>query len=630
MPIDTSFLLGAKPVELPNPLEFAKEGVNLSTMASMNAIRQLAAQEAQRKTTAEDYYAQQVPALLQANFSPQSQLAALQNAPPGVAGLVQAEAEKRAKAQADVATAQANAYKAKAEGQVALLKPISNMAWELRNDDNLTPDKIRMFANSVDNAGLSGIVPLPSLASNIWSTVEGSKQALGMTANATYDVHQRVQNDETQRHNLVEELQQRNAQADLAAYHRGSLGIQGGNLLVNALEKDPFDMFGGVSAARAAISGAGAGGAGVAGPGGGFTGGPSGAPGGAPTGMPGMPPPAPGAPQEAPGSLQVLPLTPDQQRIAAADAAGMGQRGIDAATGKPLAAAARAGAPGQPMSLQDAVQSGLSGQDLLNVLPPGMKQQVQQLLEGRGHAPTAYGVARSGYLKGLMMVANLVDPEFSEQSYALRYNAQKAFSMGNEGQNLKNIDTATGHLGAIAAAYDKLNNTDFPWWNWIGNPAARALGDKNVQDAMASLETAQKGVAGEMAKVFRNSGMSVQEISGWESAFSAAKTPTEQRAIVRQALELLQGRKIPIMQQWQNAFGTSSEFIKPPPYPFYNPAVQQVGQNIENWINGNPMVMPENYKLPAFVGTGATSSFGPQQQGASGGWTDMGGGFKVR
>lgn len=231
---DYSFLLGAKPIQQPSPLDLAQQGLSLSQMMDSATMRQMAMQKAKQEQQAQEAINRALPAVMGANWSPESIQAAVQQNPQA-AGTILDMLDKKRKAEADNANTNAQAAERTSIANKNRATPLSNIAFGLANDPQLTPEKIGMFQKLVADNKAESLLPAVPFAA--WNDPEKARQVLKMAGNAFFDAEKQASQAETGRHNVVGETQQgANIQSEIerrlaqTANDKGHLGIAGAQL----------------------------------------------------------------------------------------------------------------------------------------------------------------------------------------------------------------------------------------------------------------------------------------------------------------------------------------------------------------------------------------------------------------
>jgi hypothetical protein len=183
---------------------------------------------------------------------------------------------------------------------------------------------------------------------------------------------------------------------------------------------------------------------------------------------------------------------------------------------------------------------------------------VQAIIEGRKALTPSE--MKSPYGQGLLALVAQKDPSFDLINYNARAKMRNDAVAGKTAENIKAINTAIAHVGQLNDQMTALGNTDSAAYNTAANWLGSNVGmNKDLQGKMSSVDTTAEGVAGEMAKVFRSTGMSEGEINAWRKKFNTNTTPGAQQGVMQSAMHMLQGRMEAINDQYQKGMGTTAQ-----------------------------------------------------------------------
>jgi hypothetical protein len=246
--MDYSYLLGARPVETPGPMSLAAQGLTLSNLADQGMMRRFAMRQAAQQQQAQDAINRALPAVMQANWSPESIQAAVQ-ANPQAAGPLLDMLDKKRKADADYANTNAQAAERTATANKNKVTPLANMAYGLANDPGLNTDKIAAFHKLVASSGAESL--LPSVPFQDWTNPDKARPLLAMAGNAMFEAEKQATTRETGRHNATTEGMQAANYASEAERRKaetaigyGNLGIARQGLDIKRAEADPLGVLG--------------------------------------------------------------------------------------------------------------------------------------------------------------------------------------------------------------------------------------------------------------------------------------------------------------------------------------------------------------------------------------------------
>jgi hypothetical protein len=112
--------------------------------------------------------------------------------------------------------------------------------------------------------------------------------------------------------------------------------------------------------------------------------------------------------------------------------------------------------------------------------------------------------------------------------------------------NLNYFNTAVDHLQLLSEAADALENGDIQRLNQFGNAFARETGDP----APTNFETVKSAVTGELAKTFKGTGATDQEIAEINQAINQAESPDQLHGAINYYLRLMNGKLNALRSQY--------------------------------------------------------------------------------
>ncbi len=228
--------------------------------------------------------------------------------------------------------------------------------------------------------------------------------------------------------------------------------------------------------------------------------------------------------------------------------------------GKPLPGAAA----GQPAALtpeETADQAKGLNPQVLHQMPPQIASQVKALAEGRMQFPSGFAL-KSPYWQQMLSAVGTYDPSFDALNYNARAKTRADFTSGKSAQNITSMNTAMGHLESLSKAYEGLDNGSMPLVNTVENYVGGAFGNKKVQTGVADVGTKAEAVSNELAKVFRSTGMSAQEVNEWRDKISTSASPTQSKTVIKGAIDLLNSRLDALAEQYNQGMGTSKQGVE--------------------------------------------------------------------
>lgn len=218
-------------------------------------------------------------------------------------------------------------------------------------------------------------------------------------------------------------------------------------------------------------------------------------------------------------------------------------------------------APGAPQGPQNPTEA-------TKGMPSVLGAKVRSLLDYTGDA-----TGRDMFTKVAVAKAHEIDPTWSEDTFALRKKLKGDYMSGDESNNIKNINTATAHLGTLTRAIDALDNGDLKAWNSVKNQWAGQVGQAQVNNFQVAAQTTAK----ELAKVIHGAGVVPEgESANWNSVVSNVNSPDQLHGAVAMAIELMKGRMGSIQEKWERGMG------KAPDQPFFSPRVLKTLEDLES------------------------------------------------
>lgn len=221
------------------------------------------------------------------------------------------------------------------------------------------------------------------------------------------------------------------------------------------------------------------------------------------------------------------------------------QKQVDPFAGMP----ATGGASAQP-----------SADDLYNSAPPQVKAKADAYIDGRVPFPNGMQM-KDPITKAALTIAQMKDPTLDASTYQTRLSTRKSFTSGPDAANITALNTAMPHLQNLTDSFSNLNNSSVPLWNTITNAVGNAVGNEGIQTASSQVSTDSTAVAHELAKVFRSTGMSEGEIKDWEAKISTSASPAQSKAVINEALNLVDGRLEALGQKYSQGMNKPSNGI---------------------------------------------------------------------
>lgn len=249
---------------------------------------------------------------------------------------------------------------------------------------------------------------------------------------------------------------------------------------------------------------------------------------------------------------------------------------FDVNTGKPVISSnIFGGIPGGTPNGNPA-QAGaqIGGDDFLKTLPPSAASQVKAIAEGKMPFPSGFAL-KTPYWQQMLSAVSQYDPSFDAVNYNARAKTRSAFTSGPDANNITALNTAMNHAAALKDAYDSMGNTDYPFYNAFKNYLGNSFGNKDTQTNTAAVSARGHALSGELAKVFRSTGMAESDIKAWESKLSTSATPAQSSETLNSAMDLMDGRLSALAEKYNQGMGTSKQGIE-----LLSPSAQKAYQKV--------------------------------------------------
>lgn len=259
------------------------------------------------------------------------------------------------------------------------------------------------------------------------------------------------------------------------------------------------------------------------------------------------------------GAQAAFPLTPaGGGGNAMAPVAGGG--GGNAMVPRPVAAPAVAPAAptdtisGKQVPLGEAINKGITGPDLLAVIPKSLAGQVSAILEHRA-APPSGNSARSSQL---MQIVQAADPTYDAQQYKTKQGIETAFTAGLASRTLRSINVADDHLKVLNSTIDALANGDVKMLNQLGNTIATQMG----APAPTDFNGVKNIVADELVKAILGGAGALGDRKAIQEIVSSANSPEQLRSMIKRYRELMEGQRTGLADQYKSGGGNNAGVLK--------------------------------------------------------------------
>ena len=260
------------------------------------------------------------------------------------------------------------------------------------------------------------------------------------------------------------------------------------------------------------------------------------------------------------GAQAAFPLTPVSGGGGNAMAPVAGGGGGNAMVTRPTAAAP-AVAPAAPadtisgrqIPLGEAINKGITGPDLLAVIPKSLAGQVSAILEHRA-APPSGNTTRSSQL---MQIVQAADPTYDAQQYKTKQGIETAFTAGLPSRILKSINVADDHLKVLNSTIDALQNNDAKLFNQLGNTIATQFG----APAPTDFNGVKTIVADELVKAILGGAGALGDRKAIQETVSSANSPEQLRSMIKRYQQLMDGQRTGLADQYKSGGGNNTNVL---------------------------------------------------------------------
>jgi hypothetical protein len=204
--------------------------------------------------------------------------------------------------------------------------------------------------------------------------------------------------------------------------------------------------------------------------------------------------------------------------------------------------------------LGEAINKGITGPDLLAVIPKSLAGQVSAILEHRA-APPSGNSARSSQL---MQIVQAADPTYDAQQYKTKQGIETAFTAGLASRTLRSINVADDHLKVLNSTIDALANGDVKMVNQLGNTIATQMG----APAPTDFNGVKNIVADELVKAILGGAGALGDRKAIQETVSSANSPEQLRSMIKRYRELMEGQRTGLADQYKSGGGNNAGVLK--------------------------------------------------------------------
>ena len=215
--------------------------------------------------------------------------------------------------------------------------------------------------------------------------------------------------------------------------------------------------------------------------------------------------------------------------------------------------AASAPTLGGRLTLKQAAQQGLRGNDFLGAMPAMLAGQVAAIVDHRAPPPLR-NTARGDQL---MQLVQQTDPTYDATTYGTKVGIEKAFASGRAGDAVRSFNVVQDHISTLRQAGDALANNDIQALNKIGNTIAQWTGEAAPTDFQA----VKRIVAGEITKAVIGAAGALGDRNAVDQALANVNSPAQLKGVLDRYQQLIKGQLDGYRQQYK-AGGGAKDFDK--------------------------------------------------------------------
>jgi hypothetical protein len=243
-----------------------------------------------------------------------------------------------------------------------------------------------------------------------------------------------------------------------------------------------------------------------------------------------------------------------------------------------------------------------TGSEYLQSIPQGNQEIVRGLLDGTVALPTGTTLKSPLWQSALASVKH-ADPAWNQAAYKQYADTRKFFTVGQGGQLINSINTASQHLDKLREDIAALNNGNLRPLTAAENFISSHAGGQSVTNFNADLTP----VASELAAVYKGKGVpSDEEIRHFRDALTPNMSYGQQMNVIRGWIDLLAGKLNATREQYRGSMSKLSS-----PLSVINPHAAEALERITSLAN-----QVSNTGQHAMPAQDTTPIYAPGQQAA--------------
>lgn len=186
-------------------------------------------------------------------------------------------------------------------------------------------------------------------------------------------------------------------------------------------------------------------------------------------------------------------------------------------------------------------------------LPPATATMVKNLADYQSD-PKNLSI-RNNARQNILALVHQYDPSYNEGNFTTVQAVRKDYTSGATAKNIQALNTSVNHLQDLAVNFKNLPNSDITKFNTIKDWFSANVGKGDVTKVVTDLNA----VSGELAKTFKGTGATDQEVSNIEKGININSSPEQFKSFIEEATKLLGGRLNALNDAYATATGKPFE-----------------------------------------------------------------------
>jgi hypothetical protein len=213
-----------------------------------------------------------------------------------------------------------------------------------------------------------------------------------------------------------------------------------------------------------------------------------------------------------------------------------------------------------PLANTPNIPAGATGDAALAQMDPRVAKAVKLVGEYGDTAEHVLGRANPAARTNFYAALTSAYPDYRRENYDAQHKTYLDYSPGGViGQQVQAFNTSIRHLGGIADAADRLNNSDFQDVNKFLNVMAAKIGRANV----TNFNTFRSYLAGELAKALGGGVPTDASRAEANTALQDYYSPAQTKGAIKTVVSLMRGKLSTQEAAYQQATGRTKKLVDP-------------------------------------------------------------------